>query len=195
MEPSGTYGDVLRHQLEEYAFPVFMVSGKRTHDAKEIFDGVPSLHDAKAAAIIARLHADGLSTRLPDEVPERRQLHAALAILDLHQERYLRLVHRLESWLARHWPELPTLIELTSSSLMALLARIGGPAAVAAAPDQATKLLLGISRRLIADDKIAAVIASARTSVGVPLVGLERDALMAIADGVSSTSRLRRGQN
>ncbi len=182
MEPSGTYGDVLRHQLECEAFPVFMVSGKRTFDAKEIFDGVPSLHDAKSAAIIARLHADGLSTRLPQEVPERRQLKAALAIMDLHQERYLQLVHRLESWLARHWPELPTLIELTSSSLMALLARIGGPADVAAAPDQATKLLRGISHRLIADDTIAAVIASAKASVGVPLVGLERDALMAIAD-------------
>ena len=63
MEPSGTYGDVLRYQLEQDAFPVFMVSGKRTYDAKEIFDGVPSLHDAKSAAIIARLHADGLSTR------------------------------------------------------------------------------------------------------------------------------------
>jgi len=43
-------------------------------------------------------------------VPERRQLKAALAIMDLHQERYLQFVHRLESWLARHWPELPTLI-------------------------------------------------------------------------------------
>ena len=182
MEPSGTYGDVLRHQLEQDAFPVFMVSGKRTHDAKEIFDGVPSLHDAKAAAIIARLHADGLSTRLRDEGPDRRQLRAALAIMDLHQERYLQLVHRLESWLARHWPELPTLLELTSSSLMALLARIGGPADVAAHPDQATKLLLGISHRLVADDKVAAVIASANASVGVPLVGLERDALMAIAE-------------
>jgi hypothetical protein len=159
MEPSGTYGDVLRHQLERDGFPVFMVSGKRTHDAMEIFDGVPSLHDAKAAAIIARLHVDGLSTRLADEVPERRQLKAGLAIMDLYQERYLQLAHRLESWLARHWPELPTLLELTSSSLMALLARIGGPADVAAAPEQATKLLLGISHRLIAADKVAAVIA------------------------------------
>jgi hypothetical protein len=181
MEPSGTYGDVLRHQLEKDAYPVFMVSGKRTYDAKEIFDGVPSLHDAKSAAIIARLHVDGLSTRLPDEVPERRQLKAALAILDLHQERYLQLAHRLESWLARHWPELPTLIELTSSSLMALLARIGGPVDVAANPEQATKLLRGISHRLLPEDKIAAIIASANTSVGVPLVGFERDALMAIA--------------
>jgi len=120
MEPSGTYGDVLHHQLEQDGFPLFMVSGKRTFDAREIFDGVPSLHDAKSAAIIARLHADNLSTRLRDEGPDRRQLRAALAIMDLHQERYLQLVHRLESWLARHWPELPTLIELTSSSLMAL---------------------------------------------------------------------------
>ena len=189
MEPSGTYGDVLRHQLEQDRVPIFMVSGKRTHDAKEIFDGVPSLHDAKAAAIIARLHADGLSTRLPDEVPERRQLKAALAIMDLHQERYLQLVHRLESWLARHWPELPTLLDLTSASLMALLARIGGPADVAAAPDQATKLLRGISHRLIADDDVAAVVASASTSVGVPMVGLERDALMAIADGAYHAHR------
>jgi transposase len=182
MEPSGTYGDVLRHQLEQEDFPVFMVSGKRTHDAKEIFDGVPSLHDAKAAAIIARLHVDGLSSRLRDEGPERRQLRAALAIMDLHQERYLQLVHRLESWLARHWPELPTLIELTSSSLMALLARVGGPADVAAAPEKASKVLLGISHRLLVDDSVAAILASAKTSVGVPLVGLERDALMAIAD-------------
>jgi len=182
MEPSGTYGDVLRHQLEQNGFPIFMVSGKRTHDAKEIFDGVPSLHDAKAAAIIARLHADGLSTLQSDEVPERRQLKAALAIMDLHQERYLQLVHRLESWLARHWPELPSLLDLTSASLMALLARIGGPADVAAVPDKATKLLRGISHRLIADDDVAAIVASAKASVGVPMVGLERDALMAIAE-------------
>ncbi len=182
MEPSGTYGDVLRHQLEQDAFPVFMVSGKRTHDAKEIFDGVPSLHDAKCAAIIARLHADGLSSRLRAEGPDRRQLRAALAIMDLYQERYLQLVHRLESWLARYWPELPTLLELTTSSLMALLARIGGPADVAADPDKARRLLQGISHRLMAEDKIAAILASAQDSVGVPLVGLERDALMAIAD-------------
>jgi transposase len=182
MEPSGTYGDVLRHQLEQDGFPIFMVSGKRTFDAKEIFDGVPSLHDAKSAAIIAKLHADGLSSPLRPEAPERRQLRAAIAILDLYQERYLQLVHRLESWLARHWPELPTLIELTSSSLMALLARIGGPADVAAAPDKARKLLLGISHRLLPDETVDAIIASAKSSVGVPLVGIERDALMAIAD-------------
>lgn len=59
---------------------------------------------------------------------------------------------------------------------MALLARVGGPADVTAAPDKAMRVLLGISHRLLPDDKVAAVIASAKTSVGVPLVGLERDA-------------------
>jgi len=77
---------------------------------------IASLHDAKSAAIIARLHADGLSARLPEEVPERRQLKAALAIVDLHQERYLQLVNRLESWLARHWPELPPDLSPAQSS-------------------------------------------------------------------------------
>jgi hypothetical protein len=81
MEPSGTYGEVLRRQLEQDAFPVLIISGKRTHDAKEIFDGVPSLHDAKAAAIMARLHADGLSTRLRDEGLDRRQLRAPTVLL------------------------------------------------------------------------------------------------------------------
>jgi hypothetical protein len=41
MEPSGTYGDVLRYQLLEAGIPVFRVSGKRTHDAREVYDGGP----------------------------------------------------------------------------------------------------------------------------------------------------------
>ena len=181
MEPSGTYGDVLQYQLEKDGFPVFMVSGKRTFDAREIYDGVPSLHDAKSAAIIAKLHVDGLSKPASGPCPERRQLHAAITIMDLHQRRYLQLVGNLESWLARHWPELPALVELTAASLMALLARIGGPADVAARRSAAAKLLYGMSHGLMAEEKIAAVVDSAGTTVGVPLVGLERDALMAIA--------------
>jgi len=52
---------------------------------------------------------------------------------------------------------------------------------VAAHRSAALKLLHGMSHGLMAEDKIAAVLDSAGTSVGVPLVGLERDALMAIA--------------
>ena len=56
MEPSGTYGDVLRHQLEKDGFPVFMVSGKRTFDAKEIFDGVPSVATGVTGSPFQRDH-------------------------------------------------------------------------------------------------------------------------------------------
>jgi transposase len=181
MEPSGTYGDVLRHQLLADGFPVFMINGKRTFDAKELYDGVPSLHDAKSAAIIARLHFDGISRRFSPPSPERRQLRAAIVIMDLHHQRYLQLVGQLESWLARHWPELPSIIELTSASLMALLARIGGPSDVAAQRAQAAQLLHGQSHGLMTRDNIAAVLDSAASSVGLPLVGLEREALLAIA--------------
>lgn len=63
MEPSGTYGDALRSQLTELGVAVFRIGSKRTHDAAEIYDSVPSMHDAKAASILVRLHLQGLSTR------------------------------------------------------------------------------------------------------------------------------------
>lgn len=181
MEASGTYGDVLRQMLENNGFAVFRVSGKKTYDARELYDGVPSMHDAKAAAILARLHFEGLSAQIQAEPDDKRSLRAAIAIADLHQRRYLELVHKLESWLARYWPELPELLALTSASLMALLARIGGPADVAAAPDEARRLLNGISHRLLEDETVEAVVASATTSLGVRPLPLEREALMVIA--------------
>lgn len=181
MEASGSYGDVLRYQLQQQGVPVFKVSGKRTHDSAEVYDGVPSLHDAKCAAIIAKLHLDGLSTQWPEVPPERRELHAAIGTMEMYQEHEQRLVHKLEGWLARHWPELTTLIDLTSATLMALLARIGGPADVAEHAEKARRLMRGLSHRLMSEEKIEAVLTSAATSVGVPLVAEERVALSELA--------------
>ncbi len=42
-EPSGSYGDPLRNRFEELDIPVYRGSPKRTHDAAEVYDGVPSL--------------------------------------------------------------------------------------------------------------------------------------------------------
>jgi transposase len=181
MESSGSYGDILRHQLERAGVPVFQVSGKRTHDAAEVHDGVPSLHDAKSAAIIARLHLDGASKRWVEPTFERRQLMAAIATMDLFQGQEQRLVHKLEALLARHWPELPELIELTSATLMALLARVGGPAEVASAPERARQVMHGISHGLLKPEKMEAVIRSAQTTVGVELLAEERAALSTVA--------------
>jgi transposase len=181
MESSGTYGDVLRQQLLARGVPVYRVSGKRTHDAAEVYDGVPSLHDAKSAAIIAKLHVDGASSSWTPLSEEKRRLKAAIATMDLFREHHQRLIHSLESSLARYWPEVTELLELGSATLLAVLARIGGPRDVAQDIAGARKLMLGMSHRLLSEEKIAAVLQSAQTSVGLTMVEQERAALMTLA--------------
>jgi transposase len=190
MESSGTYGDTLRRQLQEAGVVVYQVSGKRVNDAKVVYDGVASLHDAKSSAIIAKLHVDGRSAVWEDRSEDERALKAAVSTMDLYQVQYLRLVHQLESWLARHWPEVTELVEVTSATLLALLARIGGPGDVAADPEAARRLMTGMSHRLMAPEKIERVIASATTTVGVPLVHHERLALSTLANEAHRAVRL-----
>ncbi|MBI4706198.1 MAG: hypothetical protein HY744_34310, partial [Deltaproteobacteria bacterium] len=49
---------------------LYVVSPKRVHDAAEVFDGVPSRHDPKAAVLLVRLHLQGVSRRWqPPESP------------------------------------------------------------------------------------------------------------------------------
>ena len=59
MESSGTYGDALRRALGDNGIEVQRVSGKAAHDYAEVFDGVPSQHDGKDAAVVADLAALG----------------------------------------------------------------------------------------------------------------------------------------
>jgi transposase len=61
MESTGVYGDTLRKQLREAGMEVHLMSAKRVHDACEVYDGVPSMHDAKAAQVIGRLYFEGAS--------------------------------------------------------------------------------------------------------------------------------------
>jgi transposase len=181
MESTGTYGDVLRHQLESRGLVVYQVSGRRVHDAKVVYDGVASLHDAKSAAIIAKLHTDGRSSVWSRKTASERELKAAVSTMDVYQVQYLRLVHQLESWLARYWPEVTELLELTSATLLATLARIGGPRDVAAQPEMARKLMTGMSHRLMKSDKIERVLECAAQSAGLELLPGEREALMTLA--------------
>ena len=59
LESSGTYGDALRRALSDAAIPTQRVSAKAVKDQAESFDGVPSQHDGKDAAVIADLCARG----------------------------------------------------------------------------------------------------------------------------------------
>ncbi len=181
MEPSGSYGDALRHQLRIVGATVYRVGSKRTHDAAELFDAVPSMHDAKAASVLVRLHHTGLSTPWLEPAERTRELSAALATMALHQDHYLRNLNVLESLLARHWPELLEHLQLTSASVLSLLARIGGPSEVAAAPAHATALLRGISPGLMKPERIAAAVSCARESLGAPMLAAERARLQHLA--------------
>ena len=61
MESTGVYGDTLRSQMRESGMEVRQMSAKRVHDACEVYDRVPSLHDAKVAQVIERLYFEGAS--------------------------------------------------------------------------------------------------------------------------------------
>jgi hypothetical protein len=71
----------------------------------------------------------------------------------------------LEALLARHWPELTRLIELTSVTLLKALAHYGGPAALAADP-QAREQLRRWSRNALTEATIEEIVSSSAQTFG-----------------------------
>lgn len=182
MEPTGTYGDALRGQLFERGIQSFAVSPKRCHDAAEIFDGVPSLHDAKATAILARLHAQGLSKPWLQDDEARRRLRATIARREIYAAPLQADQGRLEALLSRHWPEFGEYLDpYARKTPLALLIAYPGPAAVAEAVQAAAELMATYSRRRIAPETIAQVLASAQSSLGLPMLAEERMLLSELA--------------
>jgi transposase len=102
LEPTGTYGDVVRALLGGLGLPVFRVSTKRSRDAAELFDGVPSQHDAKCAAIVGWLHGQGRSERWPEVSEELKDLAAAVELMVMFDKQERACANRLEAKLARH---------------------------------------------------------------------------------------------
>lgn len=194
LEPTGSYGDALCWQLAETGIAVYRVAAKRVHDAAEVYDGVPSLHDAKAAYVIGRLHLEGVSRRWAPPSAVRRTLQAELALLALYRGRWQRGLNRLEARLARHWPEVPGCVSLGSVSLLRLLAAYGAPQAVAAEPEAAGALLRRASRQRLQPEQIEALVASAQSGVGVPCLSAERRYLQALAEDLLAVRRCYREQ-
>jgi transposase len=184
MEPSGTYGDALRWQLSLAGIDVYRVSPKRVHDAAEVYDGVPSLHDAKAAHIIGRLHLEGATQPWREPSAQRRELTAQMRLLELYKGREQAGVSRLEAQLSRHWPEIVQVLEPSSVALASLIATFGDAARVAAEPDAAAALLRRAGHAALAEEKIATVLASAERTVGLPCVPAERQLLRRLAEDI-----------
>ncbi len=181
MESSGTYGDALQHWLRETGAQLFRVHPKHTKDAHELYDGVPSRHDAKCSAILAWLHLLNRSEPWLEASEYDRALSAAVHLQELHSRAFRQATGHLEALLARHWPELPHLLKLDSASLLELVHGYGSPKRVCGAAAAARSLLRQAGRGGLSEKKIEQVIDSARYSVGVPLLECERQALVELA--------------
>jgi transposase len=181
MEPSGVYGDALRCEIERNGFEVFRVNPKRSHDAAEVYDGVPSLHDAKSAAIVAKLHLDQASHPWPMRSDQERELAAAVRVAEVFTKQFQQNRNRLEAVTARHWPELTQLLDLDSVTLLELLAEYGGPSGVARARGTAGDLMRRIGGSMLKAEKIERVLATAHTTIGQPQTDGERKLVQALA--------------
>jgi transposase len=168
MESTGTYGDVLRAKLDQAGLEVHRVGGKAAHDYAEVFDGVPSQHDGKDAAVIAELAAFGKSSRWPYRAKSASDAEMAYWVdwLDAQQRIQQLWTGRLESLVARHWPEVTRVLELNSVTLLSALAHYGGPADLAK-DSSACARLRSWGGRLLGTKKIEMVVASAAETTGV----------------------------
>lgn len=200
MESSGTYGDVLRQALADAGLALHRVSSKAAHDWAEAFDGVPSQHDGKDAAVVAELCAMGKS--VPWRASESSELERELAYwvdqMDSAQRIQQVWLGRLESRLARHWPELGQVLKLSRPTLLKAVRHWGSPAALGA-DEQAAATLRRFSSRRLDDATIDRLVREARQSVGVRTTSWDQrrlredaeQALRAYRDKRAATRRLR----
>lgn len=183
MEPTGTYGDPLRYQLGLRSVPVFRVNNKHVHDAAELFDRSPSKHDAKDACLIAWLHAQGRSARWQELPAARRGVRALIAQRELYDEPLRRLFAQIEPLLARHFPELETLFDMSGRKTpYRLLERFGSPAAIAkASVQEMTEFMRKSIRKTPAPELVEALLQAARNTSGQPVVDDELTLLKLMA--------------
>ena len=168
MESTGTYGDSLRQALTDAKLAVHRVSAKATSDYAEIYDGVPSQHDGKDAAVVAELAALGKSRPWPcrEASVDESELRGEVFWLDAQQGIWQLWSGRLEALLARHWPELTGMVDLQSATLLQVLREYGGPQALCQDP-QARQKVAAWGQFVLLPQKVQALCHSARTTVGV----------------------------
>lgn len=183
LESTGTYSDAVRYAMTEACLEVHRVSGKNVSDYKEIFDGVPSQHDGKDAAMIAELTSYGKGTPWPFEFSseENQRMRHQVARLEAFRVQATQWQGRLEALLSRHWPEVTRLLRLSSTTLLKICSEYGSPAQLAADPEAAAKI-----RRWgnLYWSRANEIVESARTTTGIPIGAGERTWLMEIATQV-----------
>lgn len=168
LESTGTYGDALRQALSDAGLTVHRVSSKAAADYAETFDGVPSQHDGKDAAVIAELSAMGHSVAWPYTPAEMADQELAYWVdrIDVQQKILSTWMGRVEALLARHWPEATRTLPLRRATLWQILKHYGGPSEMACDP-RADEHLAKWGGHLLGADTRAKVLQAARTTAGV----------------------------
>jgi len=166
IEPTGSYSAPLKSTLQARGDDVRKMKPDKCGQADKLFDGVPSLHDGKSAYLIAQLYYLDLSQKWAERSEAAKRMRALHARIEPAEDRLNRLTGRMEGLVARFWPELTGYLDLTTASLQALLAEYGSPQQVAKNPGEARELLEDVSRQMLADDKIDAIVDSAAETTG-----------------------------
>jgi transposase len=177
MEPTGTYGDPLRYQLGQQAISVFRMNNETVHDAAKLYDGAARKLDAKDACVIAWEHAHRphRSARWHELSEDRRSIRALTTQREIFDEPLRRLISQMEPLLARHFPELEKLFDLSRRKTpYRLLETFGSPAAmVKAGIEQVTQCLRKAARRQPEAGLVQALLDAARTTTGIAPVANE----------------------
>lgn len=188
LEPTGTYSDPLREELERNGFETERLEAEKCGQARELFDDVPSLHDGKSAYLVARLGLLELTEQWKDRSERDRQLRAILAELNHAEQQLDRLTGKMEAALARHWPELTVELKLRSATLQALIAEYGSPQRVAADPEGVRETMRRASRGRVGQERIEAVVESARETTGAGPIEREVDKMKRFAEKMREAS-------
>jgi transposase len=190
LEPTGTYGDALRQALAGVGLVAQRVSPKQASDYAEVFDGVPSQHDGKDAAVVAELAAQGKSWPWPLPQPTEVEQELAYQVdwLDGQRRQMLQWYGRVEALLSRHWPEATAILRLSSATLLRCLTEYGGPRGLAAAP-AATERVYAWGRGSLAADKVQALVDSARHTAGVRMGSWDEQRLRRYAHTIQGCRR------
>lgn len=187
IEPSGTYSDGLIEQGRQQGCQIIRINGEQVSNARTVFDGVPSLHDGKAAYLLSRLYLCGVGNPWKETSTTQRELRALVDIDELMERTQQLFVGPLEAVIARHWPELTDFFDLTRATLLELLIEFGTAQAVSAAPDRAEALMRRVGGSKLSQDKIEGVIESAHQTIGVAPSSAQTEQIKYIAGMLRET--------
>ncbi len=189
-ESTGTYGAALRQALTAGGLAVRRVRSQATSDDAEIFEGVPSQQDGQDAAMLAELGAIGKSVAWPARAitEETARRKALVPWLTAQQELWQTWLGRLEGLVSKSWPEATSVLSLRSATLVRVLREYGGPRGLTADAQAASKLAKG-GRRWMTVPKIAALLTSARTTLGVRMTAAEEESLKPCATAACDAGR------